>query len=63
MFDELLQRLESRFQELVEVNKRLNAENSALTIERDNLLRERQFMRDELDRILQGFARIGEDSP
>lgn len=63
MFDELLQRLESRFQELVEVNKRLNAENSALTIERDNLLRERQFMRDELDRILQGFAKIGGDSP
>jgi FtsZ-binding cell division protein ZapB len=63
MFVETIQRLESRFDELVDAYKKLKAENGSLTVERDSLLRERQFMREELDRILSRFAQIDEDSP
>ena len=63
MFAETIQRLEARFEELVDAHKKLKAENSALVVERDSLLRERQFMREELDRILARFARIDEESP
>lgn len=63
MFAETIQRLESRFEELVAACKRLKTENSSLTNERDSLLRERQFMRAELDRILSRFTKIDEDSP
>ena len=40
-----------------------NYENSSLVVERDGLLRERQFMREELDRILARFTRIDEEAP
>jgi len=63
MFAVTMQRLESRFEELVDGYKKLKTENSALVVERDSLLRERQFMREELDRILARFARIDEESP
>lgn len=63
MFAVTIQRLESRFEELVDAYKKLKTENSALVVERDSLLRERQFMREELDRILARFARIDEESP
>jgi hypothetical protein len=63
MFADTIQRLESRFEELVDAYKKLKTENSALVVERDSLLRERQFMREELDRILARFARIDEESP
>lgn len=63
MFAVTIQRLESRFEELIAVCKKLKAENSSLVVERDNLLRERQFMREELDRILARFAKIDEESP
>jgi FtsZ-binding cell division protein ZapB len=63
MFDVTIQRLESRFEELVEAYKKLKVENVSLATERDSLLRERQFMREELDRILLRFARIDEESP
>jgi len=63
MFAVTMQRLESRFEELVDAYKKLKTENSALVVERDSLLRERQFMREELDRILARFARIDEESP
>ena len=58
-----IQRLESRFEELVDAYKKLKTENSALVVERDSLLRERQFMREELDRILARFARSDEEAP
>ena len=63
MFAVTIQRLEARFEELVDSYKKLKAENSSLVVERDSLLRERQFMREELDRILARFARIDEESP
>ena len=63
MFDETIQRLESRFENLVDGYKKLKAENSSLVVERDSLLRERQFMREELDRILSRFAKIDEETP
>jgi hypothetical protein len=63
MFDVTIQRLESRFEELVDAYKKLKVENCSLAAERDSLLRERQFMREELDRILSRFAKIDEESP
>lgn len=63
MFVGTIQRLESRFEELVDAYRKLKVENGALTAERDALLKERQFMRDELDRILLRFAKIDEESP
>jgi hypothetical protein len=63
MFAVTMQRLESRFEELVAAYKKLKVENHSLVGERDGLLRERQFMREELDRILARFARIDEESP
>ena len=63
MFSVTIQRLEVRFEELVAAYKKLKTENSALVVERDGLLRERQFMRVELDRILARFAKIDEESP
>lgn len=63
MFAVTIQRLESRFAELVDAHKKLKAENSSLVVEREGLLRERQFMREELDRILARFATIDEESP
>lgn len=63
MFDVTIQRLEARFEELVVAYKKLKAENSSLVVERDGLLHERQFMREELDRILARFAKIDEESP
>jgi hypothetical protein len=63
MFAVTIQRLEARFEELVAVYKKLKTENSALVVERDGLLQERQFMREELDRILARFANIDEESP
>jgi len=63
MFAVTIQRLEARFEELVDSYKKLKAENSSLVVERDSLLRERQFMREELDRILVRFARIDEEAP
>ena len=62
MFAETIQRLESRFEELVAACNKLKVENSSLTVERDSLLRERQFMREELDRILARFAKMDEES-
>lgn len=63
MFAVTIQRLESRFEELIDVYKKLKAENSALVVERDGLLRERQLMREELDRILSRFATMDAESP
>jgi hypothetical protein len=63
MFTVAIQRLESRFEELVDAYKKLKVENRSLVGERDDLLRERQFMREELDRILSRFAKIDEESP
>lgn len=63
MFAVTMQRLEARFEELVAAYKKLKTENSSLVVERDGLLRERQFMREELDRILARFAKIDEESP
>ena len=63
MFAVTIQRLESRFEELVDAYKMLKTENSSLLVERDSLLRERQFMREELDRILSRFAKIDDESP
>ncbi len=63
MFAVAIQRLESRFEELVDAYKKLKVENRSLVGERDDLLRERQFMREELDRILSRFAKIDEESP
>jgi len=63
MFAVAIQRLESRFEELVDAYKKLKVENRFLVGERDDLLRERQFMREELDRILSRFAKIDEESP
>ena len=63
MFDVTIQRLESRFEEVVDAYKKLKVENGSLAAERDGLLRERQFMREELDRILLRFAKIDEESP
>jgi chromosome segregation ATPase len=63
MFAVIIQRLESRFEELVDACKKLKVENRSLVDERDDLLRERQFMREELDRILSRFAKIDEESP
>lgn len=63
MSGETIQRLESRFAEFVETYKKLKVENRALVVERDGLLRERQSMRDELDRILARFAKIDDESP
>ena len=63
MFAVTIQRLEARFEELVALCKKLKTENSSLVVERDSLLRERQFMREELDRILSRFAKIDEEPP
>lgn len=63
MFGVTIQRLETRFEELVDAYKKLKVENSSLVVERDSLLRERQLMREELDRILLRFAKIDEGSP
>jgi len=57
-----IQRLESRFEQFVEVHHQLRAENDALATERDGLLRERQLMRAELDRILSRFEKLEEES-
>jgi FtsZ-binding cell division protein ZapB len=62
MFATTIQRLESGFEELVEAYKKLKAENSSLVVEREGLLRERQFMCEELDRILARFATVDEES-
>ncbi|PKN11351.1 MAG: cell division protein ZapB [Deltaproteobacteria bacterium HGW-Deltaproteobacteria-4] len=63
MFAVAIQRLEFRIEELVDAYKKLKIENRSLVGERDDLLRERQFMREELDRILSRFAKIDEESP
>lgn len=63
MFAVTIQRLESRFEELIDAYKKLKAENSALVVERDSLLRERQLMREELDHILSRFATMDAESP
>ena len=57
-----IQRLESRFEQFVDAYEKLKAENFSLVAERDKLLGERQFMREELDRILSRFAKIDEES-
>lgn len=57
-----IQCLESRFEQFVDAYKQLKAEKDSLAVERDGLLRERQFMREELDRILLRFAKIDEES-
>jgi len=62
MLGETIQRLESRFEELVAAYNKLKVENSSLSVERDSLLWERQFMREEIDRILARFAKIDEES-
>ena len=62
MFGATIQRLEARFEELIDAYKKLKAVNSSLVAERDSLLQERQFMRDELDRILARFANLDEGS-
>lgn len=62
MFGATIERLEARFEELIDAYKKLKAVNSSLVAERDSLLQERQFMRDELDRILTRFASLDEES-
>lgn len=62
MFGAIIERLEARFEELIDAYKKLKAVNSSLVAERDSLLQERQFMRDELDRILTRFASLDEES-
>jgi predicted regulator of Ras-like GTPase activity (Roadblock/LC7/MglB family) len=62
MFGATIQRLETRFEELIDAYKKLKAVNGSLVAERDSLLQERQFMRDELDRILARFADLDEES-
>lgn len=57
-----IQRLESRFEQLVDAYKKLKVENASLAVEREGLLRERQFMREELDRILARFEKLEEES-
>ena len=57
-----IQRLEFRFSQLVDAYKQLKVENASLADERDGLLRERQFMREELDRILLRFEKIDEEA-
>ena len=61
MLGEKIQRLDSRFEELIDDYKKLKAANSSLIVERDSLLQERQFMCAELDRILARFARLDEE--
>ena len=56
-----IQRLEFRFSQLVDAYKQLKVENASLADERDGLLRERQFMCEELDRILLRFEKIDEE--
>ena len=63
MFAVTMQRLETRFEELLAAYNKLKNENSSLAVERDSLLRERELMREELDRILSRFAKIDEESP
>lgn len=62
MFTAIIQSLESRFEQFVAVYKKLKVENASLTTERDGLLRERQLMRAELDRILSRFEKIDEET-
>lgn len=62
MLTEAVQRLESRFEELVETYKKLKVENDSLKIELDGLLREREFTRTELDRILSRFEQLGKET-
>jgi hypothetical protein len=62
MLGEKIQRLDSRFEELIDAYKKLKAANSSLVVERDSLLQERQIMRVELDRILARFAKLDEES-
>lgn len=63
MLEVAIQRLESRFEQLVEDCQRLKDENASLVLERDALLRDRQFMCDEIDRILLRFEKRPEDTP
>lgn len=62
MFGATIERLEARFEELIDAYKKLKEVNSSLVAERDSLLQERQFMRDELDRILARFSDLDEES-
>jgi hypothetical protein len=62
MLGETIQRLDSRFEELIAAYKKLKAAHSILIVERDSLLQERHFMRAELDRILARFAKLDEES-
>lgn len=63
MLVETIQRLEARFDKFIDEYRALKAEHGRVAAERDALLKERQAMREELDRILSRLEDLDQEAP